>query len=82
MRSRPAGLAVHAPDLVRWEEKERPLTEHTQRWAAIYGTAANLPGPLRTLAFKTIGRVKWLHNNYQRTARHVPTGYAERRNAG
>ena len=75
-------LAVHAPDLVLWEQRERPLTEHTQRWAAIYGTAANLPGPLRTLAFKAMGRVKWLHNSYQRTARHVPTGYTEKRNAG
>lgn len=72
-------LAVHAPDLNAWEAKERPLTEHTQRWAAIYGAAANLPGPLRTLAFGAMGRVKWLHNQYQRTARHIPTGYKEER---
>lgn len=75
-------LAVYAPDLELWERKERPLTEHTQRWAAIYGTAANLPGPLRRLAFNAMGNVKWLHNRYQRTARHTPTGYTERRNAG
>jgi hypothetical protein len=69
-------------DLARWERCERPLTEHTQRWAGIYGTAASLPGPLRTLAFAAMGRVKWLHDSYQRTARHVPTGYRESRNAG
>ncbi len=68
-------LAVHAPDLAAWEAAERPLTEHTQRWAGIYGAATNLPGPLRSLAFQAIGRVPWLRNRYQRTARHVPTGY-------
>ena len=68
-------LAVHAPDLAAWEAAKRPLTEHTQRWAGIYGAATNLPGPLRSLAFQAIGRVPWLRNRYQRTARHVPTGY-------
>lgn len=69
-------------ELAEWERRERPLTEHTQRWAGIYGTAAALPGPLRKLAFRAMGRVRWLHDSYQRTARHVPTGYRESRNAG
>ena len=69
-------------DLSEWEKHERPLTEHTQRWAAIYGAATRLPGPLRALAFTAMGRIKWLHNRYQRTARHIPTGYLEKRNAG
>ena len=68
--------------LAEWERRERPLTEHTQRWAAIYGAAASLPSGLRASAFRAMGRVKWLHSFYQKTARHVPTGYMERRNAG
>ena len=62
-------------DLAEWERRERPLTEHTQRWAGIYGAAASLPGPLRHAAFAAMGRSKWLHDQYQRTARHIPTGY-------
>lgn len=69
-------------DLSEWEKHERPLTEHTQRWAALYGGATRLPGPLRALAFTAMGKFNWLHSRYQRTARHIPTGYLEKRNAG
>lgn len=78
-------LAVYVSEgksLEAWERAERPLTEHTQRWAGIYGGLANLPGPLRGLAFGAMGKSKWLHNQYQRTARHVPTGTLESRHAG
>ena len=48
------GLAVALQDaldltsaLKQWEARERPLTEHTQRWTRIYGTTMFLPRPLK-----------------------------------
>ena len=61
--------------LSAWEERERPLTEHTQRWSEIYGRLTTWPEQMRSLAFHALGRVKWLRRRYQRTANHVPTGY-------
>jgi len=61
--------------LSAWEERERPLTEHTQRWSEIYGRLTTWPEQMRSLAFTALGRVKWLRSRYQRTANHVPTGY-------
>lgn len=58
-----------------WEKRERPLTEHTQRWSTIYGSFTTWPEQLRSLAFNAISRVKWLRSRYQRTANHIPTGY-------
>ncbi len=64
---------VHAA-LSAWEARERPLTEHTQRWSEIYGRVTTWPERMRSLAFTALGRVKWLRRRYQRTANHVPTG--------
>jgi 2-polyprenyl-6-methoxyphenol hydroxylase-like FAD-dependent oxidoreductase len=61
--------------LSAWEERERPLTEHTQRWSEIYGRVTTWPEHMRSLAFHALGRVKWLRRRYQKTANHVPTGY-------
>jgi 2-polyprenyl-6-methoxyphenol hydroxylase-like FAD-dependent oxidoreductase len=58
-----------------WEARERPLTEHTQRWSEIYGRLTTWPERMRSLAFTALGRVKWLRRRYQRTATHIPTGY-------
>ena len=51
------GLAValdEAPDLEAafraWERRERPLTEHTQRWTRIYGNTIFLPRPLKRVS--------------------------------
>ncbi len=60
--------------LEHWEREERPLTEHTQRWSAIYGHLTLWPQALRSLAFRAMGDIKWLRDRYQRTARHIPTG--------
>ena len=67
-----------APDiataLAEWERRERPLTEHTQRWTRIYGNTLFLPGPLKQLAIKAEQHVPWLAAQYVRAANHVPTG--------
>jgi 2-polyprenyl-6-methoxyphenol hydroxylase-like FAD-dependent oxidoreductase len=61
--------------LLLWERRERPLTEHTQRWSTIYGRVTTWPEQLRSVAFKSLGNIGWLRRRYQRTANHMPTGY-------
>jgi 2-polyprenyl-6-methoxyphenol hydroxylase-like FAD-dependent oxidoreductase len=67
------------PDIPRalelWERRERPLTEHTQRWSTLYGHVTHWPEQLRSLAFNALGSIGWLRRRYQRTANHIPTGY-------
>ena len=58
-----------------WEQRERPLTEHTQRVARIYNHATLWPERLRTGAFKLVGRTALLQAQVQRTANHTPRGY-------
>jgi 2-polyprenyl-6-methoxyphenol hydroxylase-like FAD-dependent oxidoreductase len=74
-------LAVHVSEyssveeaLVRWETKERPLTEHTQRVAGIYGALTAWPAFLRTPIMSVGARSKWVMSHRQRAANHVPTG--------
>jgi 2-polyprenyl-6-methoxyphenol hydroxylase-like FAD-dependent oxidoreductase len=68
-----------APDVSQalhlWERRERPLTEHTQRWSTLYGHVTHWPEQLRSLAFNALGNIGWLRRRYQRTANHIPTGY-------
>jgi 2-polyprenyl-6-methoxyphenol hydroxylase-like FAD-dependent oxidoreductase len=58
-----------------WEARERPLTEHTQRWSGIYGSLTVCPERVRSTAFMAMERVKWIRDRYLRTANHIPTGY-------
>ena len=60
--------------LHRWEARERPLTEHTQRWSRRYSATTLWPQWLRAFAFQASGRISWLRARVQRTAEHVPTG--------
>lgn len=60
--------------LVRWERRERALTEHTQRWSRRYSATTLWPAWLRSFAFQATGRSAWLRTQVQRTAEHVPTG--------
>jgi 2-polyprenyl-6-methoxyphenol hydroxylase-like FAD-dependent oxidoreductase len=76
------GLAValqEAPDLPtaleQWERRERPLTEHTQRWTRFYGTTMFLPELLKQV-FIRVERIPWVAEQYVRIADHVPTGCA------
>jgi 2-polyprenyl-6-methoxyphenol hydroxylase-like FAD-dependent oxidoreductase len=77
------GLAAalqEAPDLEsalnRWEQRERPLTEHTQRWTRIYGTTMFLPKPLKKIFILVEQQFPWVARQYARTANHLPTGCA------
>jgi 2-polyprenyl-6-methoxyphenol hydroxylase-like FAD-dependent oxidoreductase len=73
-------LAVHLEKnnldvgLKQWEEKERPLTNHTQRISLFLGMPTFWPPKLRSLFHELAGRSKWLTAQRTRTARHVPTG--------
>lgn len=75
------GLAValeHEPDVERalrvWEQRERPLTDHTQRLSTSYSALTTWPDGLRDLVFTVVSRVGWLRRQYLRTALHIPTG--------
>jgi 2-polyprenyl-6-methoxyphenol hydroxylase-like FAD-dependent oxidoreductase len=56
-----------------WERRERPLTEHTQRWTRIYGATMFLPKPLKKVSI-LVEKLPWVAAQYIRVANHVPTG--------
>lgn len=77
------GLAValqEAPSLEsalgRWEGRERPLTEHTQRWTRIYSATMFLPKALKKISIRVEQQIPWVAAQYVRAANHVPTGCA------
>ncbi len=83
------GLAValrREPDLTAafraWERRERPLTEHTQRWTRVYGNTIFLPAPLKRAAIAAERRIPWIGRQYLRAANAVPTGCAAEGTAG
>lgn len=71
-----------APDVVTgladWERREREIVAHTQRWTWLWGLAsAAFPHQTPRLRSRFVGFVahrKWVTDNVERTARHVPTG--------
>ena len=60
--------------LEAWEEKERPLTDHSQRISRLYGMPTFWPAPLRRMFYSLASRSRWLTEQRTRTARHIPTG--------
>lgn len=60
--------------LAAWEARERPLTEHTQRVAGIWGRLAHWPATIRTPILRYGARSRWLMSHRQRAAHHIPTG--------
>src|SRR5262249_6892954 len=60
----------------RWEQRERPLTEHTQLWTRIYGATMLLPKALKKVSIRLEQQIPWVAAQYVRTANHVPTGCA------
>jgi 2-polyprenyl-6-methoxyphenol hydroxylase-like FAD-dependent oxidoreductase len=60
--------------LAAWEARERPLTEHTQRWSRRVGALVPWPRPLRSLALAATARLPSVREAMQRAANHVPTG--------
>jgi 2-polyprenyl-6-methoxyphenol hydroxylase-like FAD-dependent oxidoreductase len=60
--------------LRRWEETERPLTEHTQRWSRFYGMVTLWPEQIRDRIFGFSAKSRWLRSQLDRTARYIPKG--------
>ena len=64
--------------LDEWEKRERPLTDHIQKWTDLYGRAASAwPDRLshrRSQFLGTATRIPWVDRQLNRAARHVPVG--------
>ena len=75
-----AAAVEMSPDLssafALWERRERPLTEHTQRWTRIYGTTIFLPKALKKFWILVERYVPWIGTQYLKAANHRPTGCA------
>ena len=73
-----AAAVETSPDLpsalALWERRERPLTEHTQRWTRIYGTTIFLPKVLKQSWILVERNVPWIGAQYLKAANHRPTG--------
>jgi 2-polyprenyl-6-methoxyphenol hydroxylase-like FAD-dependent oxidoreductase len=65
-----------AAALARWEARERPLTEHTQRWSRFYSGLTAWPAALRARMFALMSGSRWLREQVNRTANHLPYGTA------
>jgi 2-polyprenyl-6-methoxyphenol hydroxylase-like FAD-dependent oxidoreductase len=59
--------------MIDWEQRERPLTEHTQLWTRIYGATMFLPKPMKKVSI-LVEKIPWVAAQYVRAANHVPTG--------
>jgi 2-polyprenyl-6-methoxyphenol hydroxylase-like FAD-dependent oxidoreductase len=72
------GTPGDAPNMERaltaWEARERPLTEHVQRWSALYGRATAWPEWARSAFFGLTQRSAYVRRQMQRAQRHVPAG--------
>jgi 2-polyprenyl-6-methoxyphenol hydroxylase-like FAD-dependent oxidoreductase len=60
--------------LRRWEARERPLTEHTQRVSALYSRVTTLPPRIRGIVLWLAAKSRWAREQRERTALHIPTG--------
>ncbi|MCA0274412.1 MAG: FAD-dependent monooxygenase [Proteobacteria bacterium] len=75
------GLAAAVADavdveqaLAAWEERERPITEHTQDTAERLGDMNFWPDDLRSQVMKITGKSRELGAERMKTARYAPTG--------
>lgn len=57
-----------------WERRERPLTEHVQKWSGLYGRSTAWPQWLRSAFFAALGRSRWMKSQMDRAVQHIPTG--------
>lgn len=63
------------PDaLEQWEEGERDIVEHCQRWASLYGEVTYLPDEVRTRTIRGAMSDPWVAGQVFRAANHVPIG--------
>lgn len=67
--------------LVEWEERQRPLTDHVQRWSYVYGLIVgkwpNSYEPIRSDLLRLVAKTEWFEEGLNRGARSVPMGYRE-----
>ena len=65
--------------LKRWEQRQRPITEHVQWWSYIYGfVLGKWPKPLAAFRgdfVQGFSKTEWFEEGLNRGARHVPDGY-------
>lgn len=62
--------------LEAWEQRERPLVEHCQKWSSLYGEVAFLPDDVRTQTIRGAMSNPWVAAQIFRAANHIPTGTA------
>lgn len=59
-----------------WEQRQRPITDHTQRWSNLYGAVCehwpSWLSDVRSFVVWGTGRSRWLDRKLSRAARHVP----------
>jgi 2-polyprenyl-6-methoxyphenol hydroxylase-like FAD-dependent oxidoreductase len=60
--------------LEAWEERERPLVEHCQKWSQLYGEVTFLPDEVRTMTVRGAMGNPWVAAQVFRAANHIPTG--------
>jgi 2-polyprenyl-6-methoxyphenol hydroxylase-like FAD-dependent oxidoreductase len=60
--------------LEAWELKERPLVDHCQRWASLYGEVTHLPDDVRSRVIRGAMNDTWIAGAVFRAANHAPTG--------
>lgn len=60
--------------LAAWEETERPLAEHCQRWSCLYGEVSTLPDAVRATVVHHAMADNWVRGEILRAARSTPTG--------
>jgi 2-polyprenyl-6-methoxyphenol hydroxylase-like FAD-dependent oxidoreductase len=65
--------------LRKWEQEQRPLTNHVQWWSYLYGfVLGKWPVGLETLrsdVVRVLGKLEWFDEGLNRGARHVPAGF-------
>lgn len=60
--------------LEAWEQRERPLVEHCQKWSQLYGEVTFLPDEIRTMTVRGAMGNPWVAAQVFRAANHIPTG--------
>ena len=67
--------AQEIPDaLEAWENSERAIVEHCQKWSCLYGEISFLPDEVRTQVVRSAMANPWSYEQIFRAASHMPTG--------
>jgi 2-polyprenyl-6-methoxyphenol hydroxylase-like FAD-dependent oxidoreductase len=60
--------------LEAWENNEREIVEHCQKWSCLYGEISALPDAVRTQVVRSAMANPWSYAQIFRAASHMPTG--------